>query len=228
MIKNPWQSKEWLKKRDERLKDEKCELCNSTEDLSIHHPDHLFETPFQINRRMYSQFYQEFQNLFMKKHKIKPKATGAHRHKSHPYWHPIDRKHKYEVDESEMETQYKTPKPTPDQKKTFKEEYNEWLNSINAKSLINAELEKERASYMSFENVQVLCNRCHIAHHKGMDLCPVCNSNYKNKRYETCWECVPEEQKKKIEERKSGFEKWLKEVQEFADNYDWDDEDDYY
>ncbi|MBP2030316.1 hypothetical protein J2755_001250 [Methanohalophilus levihalophilus] len=225
MIKNPWKSKEWLQKRDQVLKNAKCELCGSTEKLCVHHPEHLFESPTRVKNRMYSTFFNEFRVSFVAMQKKNPIETGNHRHKSHPYWHPVGRKHKYEVDESELEIQYNYQKPTPDEKKVFKKEYNKWLKSIDAKSLIDAEIEKERLSYMSFENVQILCDRCHIAHHKGMNLCPVCKKNYKKVLHETCWGCIPEEKKKKIEERKSGFEKWLKEIQELADEACWDDDD---
>ena len=55
--------------------------------------------------------------------------------------------------------------------------------------------ETEKKRYMEFEDIQVLCKRCHFAHHKGMDLCPVCKKKYKKKRYNTCYDCIPTEMK---------------------------------
>jgi len=219
MIKNPWQSKEWLQKRDALLKDAKCEYCGSVEKLCVHHSEHIFKSPRRVKCQMYSRFFNEFKNLFIIMNTKKSTKTGNHRHKSHPYWHPINRKHNNEIDESDIEIQYASPNPTPDDKKQFKLEYEKWLKSIDAESLINAEIEKERLSYMSFENVQVLCNKCHIAHHRGKDLCPVCKTKYKTKRYETCWDCIPEERKKEIEAKERKFEMWLQEFEDF-DNED--------
>ena len=46
--------------------------------------------------------------------------------------------------------------------------------------------------YTSFKGIIILCNRCHLAHHKGMNLCPECKKKYKKMRYDTCWNCKPE------------------------------------
>ena len=45
MAKVPWQTKEWKQKRNELLKDAKCEICGSTEKLQIHHPENIFTHP---------------------------------------------------------------------------------------------------------------------------------------------------------------------------------------
>lgn len=217
MINNPWKSKEWKQKRDEIIKDAQCELCGSLTYLCVHHPQHLFETPYRVKQRMYNTFYTQFIELFNKKHKIEKIKTGRHRHKSHDYWHPAKTKHKTDIDESEIKIQYAKKQITTKEKEQFNKEYHEWRKSINAEEKINKELEKEREKYMSFENVQILCDKCHIAHHNGMNLCPVCKKKYKSMKYKTCWDCIPEERKKEIQDEKDKFEKWLREIEDFED-----------
>lgn len=43
--------------------------------------------------------------------------------------------------------------------------------------------------YQSFEGTKILCNRCHLALHKGMTLCPICKKKYKKARFPTCFAC---------------------------------------
>ena len=49
-------------------------------------------------------------------------------------------------------------------------------------------IEYER-TYMDFENVVILCRRCHFALHKGKVLCSRCKIHYHNPRYQMCFEC---------------------------------------
>lgn len=44
-------------------------------------------------------------------------------------------------------------------------------------------------TYMDFENVVILCRRCHFALHKGKKLCERCRKNYHNPRFSTCFSC---------------------------------------
>jgi len=47
------------------------------------------------------------------------------------------------------------------------------------------------------EDIMILCRRCHLALHKGLNLCPVCKTHYKKWGHSMCWECF-----KKTEEGK--------------------------
>ena len=73
-------------------------------------------------------------------------------------------------------------------------------NMNKIKSLTDELTEIENKKYTEFEDIQVLCKRCHFAHHKGMDLCPVCKKKYKNKQYKTCYDCIPEDAKNREHE----------------------------
>ena len=55
-----------------------------------------------------------------------------------------------------------------------------------------AEYEK---TYMDFENVVILCRKCHFALHKGKKLCDKCKTNYHNPRYSMCFKCNEEMKK---------------------------------
>ena len=201
MARNPWETKEWRQKREEILKDAKCAICGSTEKLQVHHPEHAFPHPCNIKLQMYDNFYNQFKRLFQEKYGlVKYTQIKRHKHKSHPYWHPISQNHKPPIDETDVEIQYASFKPNPEQKALLNLEYKEWLKSIDAEGQIKTVIEKENVKYMSFENVQVICARCHFAIHKGMDLCPICKKNYKKIEYETCYHCVPEKETQFYEE----------------------------
>jgi hypothetical protein len=60
----------------------------------------------------------------------------------------------------------------------------------------------------------VLCRRCHHALHKGMKLCPVCKKNYCPVDTESCYECLPEETKFAIEQKKRDSDRLKKKLQD--------------
>jgi hypothetical protein len=171
-----------------------------------------------VSWEFYERFYRQFILIYEEKHRSKKEM---HKHKSHPEWHPITRVHKQDVDESNMEiksNEHKlTPKEKAKEKAKFNSEYKEWLKSIDAEGQIKAAIEEEKTKYMSFENVQVICARCHYAGHKGKDLCPVCKKKYKLIKYETCFDCIPEDRKKKIEEKQREEEDFIREMDELDD-----------
>jgi hypothetical protein len=41
---------------------------------------------------------------------------------------------------------------------------------------------------MKMEEIRVLCSSCHLAHHKQLDLCPICHG-WKKEYYEKCFKC---------------------------------------
>lgn len=45
-----------------------------------------------------------------------------------------------------------------------------------------------------------MCNRCHRAYDKGLTLCPKCREHYTAN--DTCWSCLPEEDKLKLKQIK--------------------------
>lgn len=51
--------------------------------------------------------------------------------------------------------------------------------------------------YLSFEGTITLCNRCAFNQDiNGKDLCPICRKNFKSMQYETCIDCIPDEERK--------------------------------
>jgi len=95
-------------------------------------------------------------------HNAEPKVTGL------PKWKSIYRS---------LDKSPKHKELTPEQLKVLTDErFAEW----------KAEYEK---AYMDFENVIILCKKCHFALHKGKKLCEKCKKNYHNPRYLMCYEC---------------------------------------
>ena len=74
----------------------------------------------------------------------------------------------------------------------FKEKYQ---NKIDKKAMIdylNANID-----YLSLENTKTLCKKCSFSEKiNGRDLCPVCKKNYKKLQYDTCVDCIPDEEKR--------------------------------
>ena len=40
------------------------------------------------------------------------------------------------------------------------------------------------------KDVVTICRRCHLAHHRGMHLCPECKTKYKSDLYPYCYDCA--------------------------------------
>jgi hypothetical protein len=62
---------------------------------------------------------------------------------------------------------------------------NKLILELEAATLYELELIK----YLKFDDVEIICRRCHFAVRKGMNICPVCKKHYKKKRYKTCFSC---------------------------------------
>jgi hypothetical protein len=207
--KKPWNNKDWKEKRSETITDSSvCELCGSNENLVIHHPDS--KNFRKINQLVDSSFYYSFSDYYSKnfptKEEIEKYSTlKKHRHRSHDYWHKEELNHKFEVDNSEMQERIELTKEFKEFDRTrFKTLFNK--NRQFNKEKIEKEIEKayvnETEKYNNFENIQIICKRCHWAIHNNMNLCPICKKKYKKSNYEQCFDCLPDERKKQIEKRK--------------------------
>jgi len=210
-------SKEWKEKRAEFLKGKTCAWCGSSENLCVHNPQAASSSPGRIRSEIYGIAYEQFREIYRQRYqKFEIIPTGKHRHKSHPYWHKAATVHKTEPDTGDLEEQYREVLVEDLQEGNFKKLYNEWLEENRIKELIEEEIEKAREDYESLENAVALCRRCHFASLKGMGLCPVCRKKYKSLRYETCFDCLPEEKKLEILERQGKMKSELS-VSEFGD-----------
>jgi len=68
--------------------------------------------------------------------------------------------------------------------------------------------------YLSFENTKTLCKKCAFNRSiNEMDLCPVCNKNYKLLQYKTCVDCLPEGEHKNYLKEKYEFIKNMNEME---------------
>jgi hypothetical protein len=74
-------------------------------------------------------------------------------------------------------------------------------------------LESAKKSYLAFNDVIVLCNRCHYAIHKGLKKCPTCDGYTKQNRNQ-CSKCAP-----------SPYSRYLDSIENMEDEEDDDFED---
>ena len=194
-------SREWKQKRAEFIEGKVCAWCGSPDRLCVHTPGAL--SPAEIRSGIYDLAYARFKDVYRQKYQeFEYILTGKHRHRSHPAWHKASTIHKTEPDHTDLEEQ-RIEKLIEDKGEgNFKQLYNEWLEENGIEELIEEEIKKAEEEYASLENAIVLCKRCHFASMKGMEICPVCRKKYKASRYETCFDCLPEEKKKDILMRK--------------------------
>jgi hypothetical protein len=202
MSKTPWQTKEWKERRKKVLVERNaCELCGSTENLHIHHPNSTNRKMIRhdVLHRFYQSFCHEYNKEYPTKEEIDIHLTGEvqHKHAGVPNWHCETVEHKNNYHKWCAKT-IRRRYGMSEAFEVFNSErwhqmYDEAkeVNSAEIRLLIDELVDIEDKKYMEFEDIQVLCKRCHFAHHKGMDLCPVCKK-YKKKQYKTCYDCMME------------------------------------
>lgn len=190
-------SREWKQKRTEFIKDKVCAWCGSSDHLCVHTPGVL--SPAEIRTGVYNLAYARFKEVYREKYqKFEYILTGKHRHKSHPVWHKSSTLHKAEPEHNNLEEQHIEKLIEDKGEGKFKQLYHEWLEENEIEELIEEEINKAEEESASLEHAIVLCKRCHFASFRGMEICPVCRKKYKAPRYETCFDCLPDEKKKDI------------------------------
>ena len=190
-------STEWKQKRAEFVKGKVCAWCSSPDRLCVFTPG--VSSPAEIRSGIYNLAYTRFKEVYREKYQqFEYILTGKHRHKSHPAWHRASTIHKIEPDHSDLEEQIIERLIEDRGEGNFKQLYHEWLAENGIEELIEEEIKKAEEESASFEHAIVLCKSCHFASMKGMELCPRCRKRYKSSRYETCFDCLPEEKKKDI------------------------------
>ncbi|MDQ1274937.1 MAG: hypothetical protein QG610_510 [Euryarchaeota archaeon] len=193
-------SMEWKQKRAEFIEGKVCAWCGSSDRLCIHTPGAL--SPAEVRSGIYNLAYARFKDVYRQKYqKFEYILTGKHRHKSHPIWHKTSTIHKTEPDHTDLEEQCIEKLVEDRGGGNFKQLYHEWLEENGIEELIEEEIKKAEEEHTSLDHAVVLCKRCHFANMRGMEICPVCRKKYKASRYETCFDCLPEEKKKDILER---------------------------
>ncbi len=223
MSKKPWHTKEWKEKRDKIINEHSaCELCGSTEELVIHHPNSMGRETIEhaVWQDFYRWFCDEYLKIYPTEEELKTYSTGVsqHRHDGVPKWHREIVEHKNDYHNrfaNTIERRYVMSEEFEEfNSKRWHKMYDEAkeADKDNIKSLIDELVTIEDKKYMNFEDIQVLCKRCHFAYHKGMDLCPVCKKKYKKKQYKTCYDCLQKVEhecfhckKKPAKKREDGF-----------------------
>ncbi|MGA7798396.1 MAG: hypothetical protein WB986_07235 [Methanoregula sp.] len=75
---------------------------------------------------------------------------------------------------------------------------------------------------ISDDTVIVLCNKCHVAYHNGLHLCPKCKKNYTKPKYPNnlCYSCFVETPEgKKWLKNKEVRERVIEELEREEDEY---------
>jgi hypothetical protein len=209
-------SREWKQKRAEFIKGKVCAWCGSSERLCVHTPGAL--SPADLRSGIYNLAYARFKEIYRQKYqKFDYVLPGKHRHKSHPAWHKASTIHKAEPDHTDLEEQRIEILIEDTEKGNFKRLYHEWLEENGIEKLIEEEINNAEEERASLEHAIVLCNRCHFASLRGMEICPVCRKKYKPSRYETCFDCLPEEKKKTILARQKESQELLEGLEELSE-----------
>lgn len=207
-------SREWRQKRAKFVEGKVCAWCGSSDRLCIHTPGALF--PAEIRSGIYNLAYARFREVYREKYqKFESTLTGKHRHKSHPVWHKASTIHKTKPDHTGLEEQRVEKLVEDKEEGNFKQLYHVWLKENGIEELIEEEIKKAEECE-SLEHAVVLCKRCHFANMRGMEICPLCRKKYKVSRYETCFDCLPEEKKKDILMRQKEKKELLEGLEEFS------------
>jgi ribosomal protein L37AE/L43A len=99
---------------------------------------------------------------------------------------------KYKCKMCRTETDNPEKKQSPESRKAMRTEFRRLFLHKHKEEIdkIFAEVkENSNKNYLDFQNVTVLCRRCHYAREKGLVLCKVCHKQYHKPKFEKCWEC---------------------------------------
>ena len=164
-----------------------CVWCGTTESLARHHVQ---------NRKASILSYNEFRfGIFRGMFPLKKPST-------------------YKEIMNKMGCTYKEAgeihrKMKAENSKKGKDNWQKFINDIELQKKIVKKYENYRKplldKYNEFnsEDIIILCKKCHFAFHHEMDLCPKCKKRYKKMSYSTCYDCLPDERRRKIEKDKA-------------------------
>jgi ribosomal protein L37AE/L43A len=195
----PWQTAAWKKLRAEYIEGKVCSKCGSHENLVIHHLYNLpsYSGHFRaVADRMLKELIDSnvIQSTELKNGCPLCKYQSIYRRKKmKPVFKCIKCGHEFDI-----------PIIVPTGRLT-KEDYKKFLTDYKDK--IEEIVDEQRNSffeeeYMQFKDCIILCKKCHVLIHRGLDICPICGKNSKKINYPSCWECfqkTPEGKKRKKE-----------------------------
>ena len=208
MTPKPWQTVEWKRKREIFLIDKTCYKCGSSDNLIIHHLKALppyFEHYKYISNQILtdvmgrgefqpSEYHNccpicGFRSIYARK-TVKPKYKCQ---KCNSFFEEPKRVLGNRLSKEDLAK--------------FSAKYKEKIKEI-------VKLQRDnffKNEYLEFKDCIVLCNKCHLLGHKGMDICPICKKNAKKIGYDKCWNCfisTPEGQK--VKKEKEEYDAWEK------------------
>ena len=187
----PWQTKEWREKRDQFIKGKKCVQCESSEILVVHHLNSIMP---------YQQHYYAVSNALLAEkisggeYKTEQKqiqtCPKCNTHRPSDLKARKVKKPRYRCSNcgNEFEESIIGYKETG---RLSKPDWNHYIDKYrdHIKEIVQAQRDEYHEYYLTFEDCIVLCNRCHLALHKGMKLCPICKEKYHKTSYAMCWDC---------------------------------------
>jgi hypothetical protein len=221
----PWLKTSWKNQRQEFLIGKKCIQCGTTENLVVHHHHKQREQRKIIQNKVVRQLIKE------KIDKGEIQAPIKYRKRvSCPNCQVVsefaeNRKsctceqcnHKIIFDNSNTKiitvpNYYIGPEGYKEFLKQYKEEIEAFMKEAGA---------PEDPEYEDLtKDTMVLCKRCHFSIHKGMNLCPVCKKKYKSFYQQTCFDCLPEKVKEKINNHREMIRQFEEEEAKFFSEID--------
>jgi hypothetical protein len=198
----PWHKPSWRKKREEFIKGKSCEWCSSKGTLVIHHNEHFYDNEQypQIafdyfmryikdpsNKDEYGELRKRAESQTVLRYvKACPKcgSSGINSRKTktpeyrctkctHEFNNPMKKVHRKTLTEIRKRVF-----------KLFMDTHREDIDDIFEENKTQSD-----SSYLAFENVTILCKRCHMAVEKGLVLCQKCKKRYHKPTFEMCKTC---------------------------------------
>ena len=200
-MRKPWQTPEWKKKRSELLEGKSCEWCGSTVNLAVHHKK-TFHAKWEYRRISYTflnNYFRDSKNEGEKQELLEKAKEGVV-----PKYYDVcpscgysiqarkKKVPKYKCYKCNIETDNPAKKLQPSTVSTINRNFNSLFFNLHREDiaqLYEREKRKSDEKYMAFEDVMILCKKCHYAIEKGMMFCKVCRQSYHKSRYNMCWEC---------------------------------------
>lgn len=221
MARKPWALAAWRKQREKLLEGATCAWCGSAENLVVHHTHETRNTLKRIARPIIRDLIREkVDSGEVNSTKtvltfICPECGSSQDVKGSVTTTCKNCRTRVKLDQVEM---IEVSRPNYYiGREGYKEFLKQYASEIEARVKAQSGTTLDEPEYTDLEQETViLCNRCHLALHKGMRLCPVCKQRYT--RYGSCYTCLPEAEKARIQERYA-YERELEEEDMAAD--DW-------
>jgi len=221
MGRKPWALAAWRKQREKLLEGATCAWCGSAENLVVHHTHETRNARKRIARPIIRDLIREkVDSGEVNSTKtvltfICPECNSSQEVKGSATTTCKNCRTKVKLDQVEM-IEVSQPNYYIG-REGYKQFLKQYASEIEARVKAQSGTGLDEPEYTDLEQETViLCNRCHLALHKGMRLCPVCKQRYT--RYGSCYICLPEAEKARIREGYA-YERKLEEEDMDADRW---------